>query len=50
VADDYDDPAFSGGNMERLALRRLDVLPNPITLFDLAGWTRLRCGMASSIV
>jgi len=23
VADDYDDPAFSGGNMERPGLRRL---------------------------
>jgi len=22
VADDYDDPAFSGGNMDRLALKR----------------------------
>lgn len=25
VADDYDDPAYSGGNMERPALRRLMV-------------------------
>ena len=24
MADDYDDPAFSGGNMERPALRRPD--------------------------